>query len=77
MDARTQLEAERNCLEMELLVVEQEWLYALQERSDAASRLSLHIESLFTSLELVNTELAAIRHRDDLRRLKLQRRAGA
>ena len=68
MDARTQLEAERNSLEVELLAVEREWLQALQERSDAASRLSLHIESLFTSLELVNVELAAIRHRDESRR---------
>ncbi|NML19183.1 hypothetical protein [Azohydromonas caseinilytica] len=68
MDARIQLEAERNSLEVELLALEREWLQALQERSDATSRLSLHIESLFTSLELVNVELAAIRHRDESRR---------
>lgn len=68
MDARTQLEAERNSLEVELLAVEREWLQALQERSDAASRLSLQIESLFFSLGLINVELAAIRRRDDLRR---------
>lgn len=74
MDARTQLEAERNRLEVQLLALEQKWLQALQERGDA-SGLSLRIDGLFSSLGQVNAELAAIRHRDALRLLNPQRKA--
>lgn len=66
MDARAQLEAERNCLEVELLTLEREWLFELRQRGDA-SVLSLQIDALFSSLELVNAQLAAIRHGDATR----------
>jgi hypothetical protein len=67
MDARAQLDAERDRLEAELLDLEQQRLRLMSEDGDAVDS-GLRIESLLSSLGLVNAELAAIRQRDDLGR---------
>lgn len=59
MDTRTQLNAQRERLEAELLALEQEPLHSMPE--DGA-----RIFSLLSSLGLVNAELAAIRQGDEL-----------
>jgi hypothetical protein len=66
MDARTQLEAERERLETALLSLEQGRLRLVMKGSGEVEA-GVDVESLLASLGLVNAELAAIRHRDESR----------
>lgn len=67
MDARTQLQAERDRLEAQLLELEQEWQRLMPEDDelglcrDQDRERSLRTASLLSSLGLVNAELAAMR----------------
>ena len=64
MDTRTQLDAERERLEAELLALEQEGQALMPPDGDPLVQ-RLRVESLLSSLSLVNLRLAAIRHRDE------------
>jgi hypothetical protein len=63
MDARVQLEAERNRLEAVLLAIEQKRMHLMLV--DDRDALDQWVEALLLSLGLVNAELASIRHRDE------------
>lgn len=66
MDGRAQLEVERDRLEAQLLELEQEWRRLMPEDEfglyrDQDRERGLRTASLLSSLEMVNTELAAMR----------------
>lgn len=65
MDARAQLETERNRLEAVLLAIEQKRMHLMLV--DDRCALDQWVEALLLSLGLVNAELASIRHRDENR----------